>query len=57
MIDHVTIRVPALDEAVRFYGRALELVGGRRRRFAVSLPMAVPGVGVRGRPRRPLRNP
>jgi catechol 2,3-dioxygenase-like lactoylglutathione lyase family enzyme len=27
MIDHVTIRVPALDEAVGFYGRALELVG------------------------------
>jgi catechol 2,3-dioxygenase-like lactoylglutathione lyase family enzyme len=28
MIDHVTIRVPDLDEAVRFYGRAIELVDG-----------------------------
>jgi catechol 2,3-dioxygenase-like lactoylglutathione lyase family enzyme len=28
MIDHVTIRVPALAEAVRFYGHAIELVDG-----------------------------
>ena len=27
MIDHVTIRVPDLDGAIRFYGRALELLG------------------------------
>ena len=28
MIDHVTIRVAAVDRAGAFYGRALELVGG-----------------------------
>jgi catechol 2,3-dioxygenase-like lactoylglutathione lyase family enzyme len=27
VIDHVTIRVPNVDEARRFYLRALELVG------------------------------